>query len=465
MNKGQDMCEKVQINGCVETYTLTTHRTPSEAQRKQGATTGNRRATTRGGGVHVAKTTAPRQMKITEYIDLRDGRAMQGEEEHAQQTKINPPHTQPALDHPQPNSHQPHTSPSHSNPNPARPTRSTISYHTTINPSHPNSSPSHPNPSTAQPNPAPTPLCPTSTACQPNPSISDPRQPNSNPIHSNIIPSHAMPTPTQPTQHPTHYTLTAHQPTPPPPCLNPCSTQPTTPPQYLAQPYLHPNLTHPNPTPPHLHPTPSYNNPIPSNSNPSQPIPIPNPNTTHFTPIPAQLISPLTQPSPSQHHYNPIQYHPSQNHLHLTPTPTPIQHTSHSPQSNSLNPTYSAHIIPNPTQLTQPQLNVTHAITFRGEEIAKLVACGIKYIENRNFSIGNGTLVAIAVGKKAADPKEMAALHTILTPHNPPVDLLTLTEPTMRGHIIGVCRISHTLAHDECRQSQNGLIHDGNTAT
>ena len=74
--------------------------------------------------------------------------------------------------------------------------------------------------------------------------------------------------------------------------------------------------------------------------------------------------------------------------------------------------------------------------------------------KNRNFSIENDTLVAIAVGKKAADPKEVAALHTILTPHNPPVDLLALTEPTMRGHIIGVCRISHTLTHDECRQSK-----------
>ena len=184
-------------------------------------------------------------------------------------------------------------------------------------------------------------------------------------------------------------------------------------------------------------------------------IHVSNPNTTHFIPIPVQLISSSTQPSPSHHHHNPIQYHPSQYHPHLTPTPTPTQHTSHSLQSNSPNPTHSVHTIPNPIQLTQSQLDVTHAITFRGEEIAKLVACGIKhYIENRNFSIGNGTLVAIAVGKKAADPKEVAALHTILTPHNPPVDLLTLTEPTMRGHIIGVCRISHTLAHDECRQSK-----------
>ena len=250
---------------------------------------------------------------------------------------------------------------------------------------------------------------PTSTSMHTGrPATSLPERHGNNPSHLNLTPTHITPTPTQPAR--------------PLPQPIPNSTQ-------------H-NTSDPTPT----HPT----------HNPTQS----NPNTTHFTPIPVQLISPSTQSSPSQHHHNPTQCQPLQYHPHLAPTPTPTRPTSHSPQPNSLNPTHPIHTIPNPIQLTQPQLDVTHAITFRGEEIAKLVACGIKHMENRNFSIGNGKLIAIAVGKKAADPKEVAALHTILTPHNPPVDLLTLTEPTMRGHIIGVCRISHTLAHDECRQSK-----------
>ena len=98
--------------------------------------------------------------------------------------------------------------------------------------------------------------------------------------------------------------------------------------------------------------------------------------------------------------------------------------------------------------------NVTHAVTFRGEELAKLVAYGIKHIENRNFSIGDNTIVAIAVGKKAAEIKEVDALHTTLKTHNLPADLYPLTDPTMRGHIIGICKISHTLTHREGKQSE-----------
>jgi hypothetical protein len=66
---------------------------------------------------------------------------------------------------------------------------------------------------------------------------------------------------------------------------------------------------------------------------------------------------------------------------------------------------------------------VTHAITFRGEELAKLVAYGTKHIENRNFSIGDNTIVAIALGKKAAEIKEVDALHTTLKTHNLPADV------------------------------------------
>ena len=97
---------------------------------------------------------------------------------------------------------------------------------------------------------------------------------------------------------------------------------------------------------------------------------------------------------------------------------------------------------------------MTHAITFRGEELAKLVTYGIKHIENRNFSIGNNALIAIAVGKQAADNSEVEALHAILKTHSPPADLYPLTDPTMRGHIIGICRISHTLTHRECWESE-----------
>ena len=98
--------------------------------------------------------------------------------------------------------------------------------------------------------------------------------------------------------------------------------------------------------------------------------------------------------------------------------------------------------------------NVTHAITFRGEELAKLVAYGIKHIENRNFRIGEDTIVAIAVGKKAAEIKEVDALHAILKTYDSPADLYPLTDPTMRGHIIGICKVSHTLTHRECRKSE-----------
>ena len=77
--------------------------------------------------------------------------------------------------------------------------------------------------------------------------------------------------------------------------------------------------------------------------------------------------------------------------------------------------------------------SVPHAITFRGEELTKRVAYGIKHIENRNLSIGDNTIVAIAVGKKAAEITEVAALHATLKTHNPPADLYPLTDPTMRG--------------------------------
>ena len=97
---------------------------------------------------------------------------------------------------------------------------------------------------------------------------------------------------------------------------------------------------------------------------------------------------------------------------------------------------------------------MTHAITFRGEELAKHVTYGITHIENLNFSIGDNTLVAIAVGKQTADNKEVEALHTILKTHSPPADLNPLTDSTMRGHIIGICRVSHTLTHKECWKSE-----------
>ena len=106
-------------NDCSETHTLTTHKTRSEAQRKQSATTGNKRANTEGGGVNATKATAPRQGKMTEYIDLRGGCAVQGKERHAQRSKVNSLHIQPVQNHPQPKSHQPHFNPSHPNPNSA----------------------------------------------------------------------------------------------------------------------------------------------------------------------------------------------------------------------------------------------------------------------------------------------------------------------------------------------------------
>ena len=95
-----------------------------------------------------------------------------------------------------------------------------------------------------------------------------------------------------------------------------------------------------------------------------------------------------------------------------------------------------------------------YAITCRGEELAKLITYGVKHIENRNFRIGDNTLVAIAVGKQAAEIKEVDALHAILRTHDSPADLYPLTDPTMRGNIIGICRVSHTLTHKECRQSE-----------
>ena len=57
---------------------------------------------------------------------------------------------------------------------------------------------------------------------------------------------------------------------------------------------------------------------------------------------------------------------------------------------------------------------------------------------------------------KAAEITEVAALHATPKTPNPPADLYPLTDPTMRGHIIGICKISHTLTvtHRECRQSE-----------
>ena len=165
-NNGQGTCEKVQINGCTETYTLTTHRMRSEAQRKQSATTGNKRATAGGGGVNATKTTAPRQAKITEYIDLRDGYAMQGEEWHTQQTKVNPPHTQPAPGHPQPN---------YTNSTPTQvtliPTQS-VPLPSHITPPSPHPIPTHPH------------LIPTRLLPNPIPSLRHPAPP---PPHTNLI--------------------------------------------------------------------------------------------------------------------------------------------------------------------------------------------------------------------------------------------------------------------------------------
>ena len=51
IDNGQGTCEKVRTNDCTESHTLTTHITRSEAQRKQSAMTGNKRANTRGGGM------------------------------------------------------------------------------------------------------------------------------------------------------------------------------------------------------------------------------------------------------------------------------------------------------------------------------------------------------------------------------------------------------------------------------
>ena len=95
-----------------------------------------------------------------------------------------------------------------------------------------------------------------------------------------------------------------------------------------------------------------------------------------------------------------------------------------------------------------------YAITFRGEELAKLITYGVKHIENRNFRIGDDTLIAISVGKQAAEIKEMDALHATLRTHDSPADMYPLTDPMLRGNIIGICRVSHTLTHKECRQSE-----------
>ena len=131
--------------------------------------------------------------------------------------------------------------------------------------------------------------------------------------------------------------------------------------------------------------------------------------------------------------------------------PTPTHNT---PIATQLNPHISNPHKQNDTTTTSPPLDVKYAITCRGEEIAKLITYGVKYIENRNFRIGDNTLIAISVGKQAAEIKEVDALHATLRTHDSPVDMYPLTDPMLRGNIIGICRVSHTLTHKECRQSE-----------
>ena len=89
---------------------------------------------------------------------------------------------------------------------------------------------------------------------------------------------------------------------------------------------------------------------------------------------------------------------------------------------------------------------VTHAITVRGSELGLLLADAIKWIENRNFSLGDGELIAIAVGQKDATPDEVAKLQEMMPPDAPPI----MSDTALLGHIIGVVRISHTLQSEQC---------------
>ena len=475
---GQGACEKVRMNECTKLHTPTTHIMWGEVQQRQSAMTGNKRAKTREGGMNATKVTAPRQEKITAYIDLRGGRAMQGEEGwHAQRIRANPPHTQLSQHHPQPNSYQPHSNPSSSSTNLARPT--TTLHHTILTSSQPNSPPSHPNPTMAQPTPIPTPPCPTHTANQLNTVNPAPLQPNINSTHSDLIPSHTTPTSTLPTQSPPHFNLTAHQPIPSSHYPNTCPTQSTIAPTQPAQPYPRPTLTQPDSIPSHPHPTQSHINPITFHSIPSQPVsnpdhtqstslqPQPNPSHPQPNPSHSQPTSSQTDPSNLQPNLRHSQPNPPQSNPAAQPNLDSSQITSNSSYTTSHSPhpilitTQPDSSDPNPTRLApnterpaSTSLEVTHAITFRGEELAKLVSYGIKHIENRNFRIGNNALIAIAVGKQAADDSEVEALHAILKTHSPPADLYPLTDPTIRGHIIGICRISHTLTHRECWESE-----------
>ena len=266
---------------------------PREVQQRQSAMTGNKRAKTREGGMNATKVTAPRQEKITAYIDLRGGRAMQGEEGwHAQRIRANPPHTQLSQHHPQPNSYQPHSNPSYSSTNLACPT--TTLQHTILTSSQPNSPPSHPNPTMAQPTPIPTPPCPTHNTDQPNTVNPAPLQPNINSTHSDLIPFHTTPTSTLLIQSPPHFNFTAHQPIPSLHYPNTCPTQSTISPTQPAQPYPRPTLTQPDSITSHPHPTQSHINPITFHSIPSQPVS--NPDHTQSTPL---------QPQPNPSHPQP----------------------------------------------------------------------------------------------------------------------------------------------------------------
>ena len=387
---------------------------------------------------------------MTEYIDLRGGYATQREEWHTQQANTNPTQSQPILTHPQPDtSHSqsiidhPTSTPAYPKSNPSQPTPT---------PTHTIPSPTNPDPFLTQPIPNPSPHRLTPNTPQPNPSHP---QPDPTPHHTTSTPTHPKPSHSHSNSLHTKHIPPSHQPKP----IHPNSTHPQPSPLHTQ-----PNPHHPNPNP--THSIPYQSQPTPSQPNPSQSPSHPNPSQSQPNPLYPQTIPTHPQYNPLHSTLNPTQ--PILTSTHLIPSPlqsipSPLQPHPHpaqptpthnTPIATQLNPHISNPHKQNDTTTTSPPLDVKYAITCRGEEIAKLITYGVKHIENRNFRIGDNTLIAISVGKQAAEIKEVDALHAILRTHDSPVDMYPLTDPMLRGNIIGICRVSHTLTHKECRQSE-----------
>ena len=96
-------------------------------------------------------------------------------------------------------------------------------------------------------------------------------------------------------------------------------------------------------------------------------------------------------------------------------------------------------------------MEVTHAITLKGEDLAQLIVMRVKPIENRDVVLTTeeeGEVIAVHAGKSAPPAGRVAQL-AALAPHI----TAPLENPDLRGKIIGVCRVAYALPQNQCAHS------------